>query len=131
MNYDQTASSGLSPAFFIIFAVIYLAVIVFEIAAYWKVFAKAGRPGWGAIIPIYNVYLMVKVAGRPGWWTILYFIPVVNFVIHLIVSLDIARNFGRGSGFGVVGLWLFSFIGFPILGFGSAQYQGPQPLQQF
>ncbi|QUQ67389.1 DUF5684 domain-containing protein [Kutzneria sp. CA-103260] len=131
MNYDQTASSGLSPAVAIIFGVIYVAFIVFEIAAYWKVFAKAGRPGWGAIIPFYNIYLMIKVAGRPGWWLILYIIPIVNFVIHLIVSLDIARNFGKGSGFGVLGLWLFSFIGFPILGFGSAQYQGPRPAQQY
>lgn len=126
MNYDQTAvSGGLGPTAVIIFSLIYVAVIVFEIAAYWKVFAKAGRPGWGAIIPIYNIYLLVKVAGRPGWWVILYIIPIVNIIIHLIVSLDVARNFGKGSGFGVVGLWLFSFVGFPILGFGSARYQGP------
>jgi uncharacterized membrane protein YhaH (DUF805 family) len=131
VNYDQTASTGLSPIAAIIFGVIYLAVIVFEIAAYWKVFEKAGRPGWGAIIPIYNIYLMVKVAGRSGWLVILYLIPVVNIIVHLIVSLDIARNFGKGSGFAVVGLWLFSFVGFPILGFGSARYTDPRPLQQF
>lgn len=116
---------NLTPSLHLSYTVLYLAVVVFEIAAYWKVFAKAGRPGWGAIIPIYNVYLLVKVAGRPGWWVILYVIPVVDIVIHLVISLDIARNFGKGSGFGVVGLWLFSFVGFPILGFGSARYQGP------
>ncbi|GAA3435391.1 hypothetical protein [Kutzneria kofuensis] len=66
MNYDQTASSGISPAVAIILALVYVAVIVFEIAAYWKVFEKAGRPGWGAIIPIYNLYLLLKVAGRPA-----------------------------------------------------------------
>ena len=127
MNYDQTASSGISPAVAIILGVIYVAVLVFEIAAFWKVFVKAGRPGWGAIIPIYNTYLLVKTAGRPGWWVILYFIPLVNIIIHLIVSLDVARNFGKGSAFGVFGLWIFAPIGYPILGFGGAQYQGPRP----
>jgi hypothetical protein len=131
VNYDQTASTGMSPAVAIILGLIYAAVVIFEIAALWKVFAKAGRPGWGAIIPFYNIYLMLKVAGRPGWWLILYIIPLVNIVIHLIVSLDVARNFGKGGAFGVFGVWLFSFIGIPILGFGSAQYQGPRPQQQF
>ncbi|MFC0434962.1 DUF5684 domain-containing protein [Kutzneria buriramensis] len=127
MNYDQTASGGLGPTAVLIFALIGVALWVFEVAAVWRVFTKAGRPGWGAIIPIYNLYLMIKVAGRPGWWVILYIVPLVNIVIHLIVSLDVARNFGKGSGFGVIGLWLFSAIGFPILGFGSARYQGPRP----
>ncbi|EWM12396.1 DUF5684 domain-containing protein [Kutzneria sp. 744] len=131
MNYDQTASTGMSPAFAIVFGLIYAAVIVFEIAALWKVLVKAGRPGWGAIIPIYNTYLLVKVAGRPGWWVILYFIPLVNIIIHLIVSLDVARNFGKGGAFGFFMVFLLGPIGFPILGFGSAQYQGPSPLQQF
>jgi hypothetical protein len=106
-------------------------VTVFEIAALWRVFTKAGRPGWGAIIPIYNTYLLVKVAGRPGWWVILYIIPLVNIVIHLIVALDLARNFGKGSAFGVIGMWLFAPIGILILGFGSAQYTGPRGPQQF
>jgi hypothetical protein len=131
VNYDQTASTGMSPAVAIILGLVYAAIVIFEIAALWKVFTKAGRPGWGAIIPIYNIYLLVKVAGRPGWWVILYIIPIVNIVIHLIVSLDLARNFGKGGAFGVFGLWLFQFIGIPILGFGSAQYQGPRPQQQF
>jgi hypothetical protein len=131
VNYDQTASTGMSPAVSIILGLVYLAVVIFEIAALWKVFTKAGRPGWGAIIPFYNIYLMLKVAGRPGWWLILYIIPIVNIIIHLIVSLDIARNFGKGGAFGVFGLWIFGVIGIPILGFGSAQYVGPRPQQQF
>jgi hypothetical protein len=125
VNYDQT-SIGVGPLHPLL-ALLYLAAIVFEVAAVWKVFTKAGRPGWGVIIPIYNVYLMIKVAGRPGWWLILYIVPIVNIVIHLIVAVDIARNFGRGAGFGVLGLWLFGFVGFPILGFGRARYQGPRP----
>ena len=65
---------------------------------------KAGKPGWGAIIPFYNIYLIVKVAGRPGWWLILYFIPIVNIIIWLIVCIDVARNFGHGAGFGISAL---------------------------
>jgi len=125
VNYDQTASTGMSPAVAIILGLVYAAVVIFEIAALWKVFTKAGRPGWGAIIPIYNLYLMLKVAGRPGWWLILYIIPLVNIIIHIIVSLDIARNFGKGGAFGFFLLWLLSLIGYLILGFGKARYIGP------
>ncbi len=107
-------------------AVIAVAVIIFEIAALWKVFVKASRPGWGAIIPIYNYYLMCKVARRPGWWVILFFIPLVNIIILLLVMLDMAKAFGKGAGFGV-GLWLLNFIFIPILGFGSAVYGGATP----
>jgi hypothetical protein len=102
--------------------ILYLAVIVLVIASMWKVFAKAGQPGWGIFIPIYNMYLMLKVAGRPGWWLLLYFIPLVNLVIAIIVVLDIAKNFGKGVGFGI-GLLLLGFIFYPILAFGDAQYQ--------
>ena len=100
---------------------IYLAFLVFEIAALWLVFVKAGRPGWGAIIPFYNVYLICKVAKRPGWWMILFLIPLVNIVIAFIVFIDMAKAFGKSTGFGVL-LTLFSFVCMPILGFGAATY---------
>jgi len=93
------------------------------IAAMWKVFSKAGQPGWAVIIPIYNIYIMCKVAGRPGWWVLLMFIPFVNLIIAIILTIDIAKNFGQGVGFGI-GLIILPFIFYPILGFGSAQYQG-------
>jgi hypothetical protein len=93
------------------------------IASLWKLFSKAGQPGWAAIIPIVNTYFLCKVAGRPGWWVLLMLIPLVNFVIWIIISIDIAKNFGKGTGFGV-GVAFLSFIFVPILAFGSAQYQG-------
>lgn len=93
------------------------------IAAVWKVFSKAGQPGWAAIIPIFNFYVMCKVAGRPGWWLLLFLIPFVNLVIAIIVTVDIAKRFGKGVGF-AIGMILLPFIFWPILGFGSAQYQG-------
>lgn len=104
--------------------IVYLAVIILAIAGFWMMFEKAGRPGWAAIIPFYNVYVMCKIAGRPGWWLILFIIPIVGFVIAIIVGIDIAKSFGRGAGFGV-GLALLSFIFAPILGFGEDRYIGP------
>ena len=106
-----------------IFWIIWAAFIIFMIASLWKLFSKAGQPGWAAIIPIVNTYFLCKVAGRPGWWVLLMLIPLVNFVILIIISIDIAKNFGKGTGFGV-GVAFLSFIFVPILAFGSAQYQG-------
>jgi hypothetical protein len=116
-NYETAAAP--SP----IVIIISLAIAILMIAAMWKVFSKAGQPGWAVIIPIYNIYIMCKVAGRPGWWVLLMFIPLVNFIIAIILNIDIAKNFGQGVGFGI-GLIFLPFIFYPILGFGSAQYQG-------
>lgn len=109
--------------------VIGLAVVIFMIAALWKVFTKAGQPGWAAIIPFYNVYVLCKVAGRPGWWLVLFILPIVNIIFSIIVSLDVAKAFGKSGAFGFFLLWLLGFIGYPILGFGSATYQGA-PVQR-
>ena len=103
---------------------VYLSIFVLLVAGYWRIFTKAGQPGWAAIIPIYNTYVLLKVVGRPSWWLILFFIPVVNIAIDLIVSLELATSFRRGSGFGV-GVWLLPWIFVPILGLGSASYDGP------
>jgi hypothetical protein len=112
-------ASELSSGALLIVEIIWIVLVV---AGLWKTFVKAGQPGWGAIIPFYNIYLMIKVAGRPGWWLILYFIPFVNIVIQLIVSIDIAKNFGHGAGYGVL-LWLFAPIMYLVLGFGSDRYR--------
>jgi len=122
-NY-RTSAEGPSPAVLIVELLIALVVIV----AMWKVFAKAGHPGWAAIIPIYNMYVWCKIVGRPGWWVILMLIPLVNIVVAIIVCIDMAKSFGNGAGFGI-GLALLGIIFLPILGFGSAQYQGPAAAQ--
>jgi uncharacterized membrane protein YhaH (DUF805 family) len=101
-----------------------LAVMVFMVAALWKVFTKAGKAGWLVLIPLVNIYVLLKIAGRPGWWLILFLIPLVNLIIALLVSLDIAKSFGKGAGFGL-GLCFLGFIFYPVLGFGSATYKGP------
>jgi hypothetical protein len=102
----------------------YLVIIVVVLAGWWKVFVKAGQPGWAAIVPIYNIVVLLKIVGRPVWWLVLLLIPLVNLVIFILVSIDMAKSFGKGPGFGI-GLWLLSFIFYPILGFGDARYVGP------
>lgn len=101
-----------------------LAFGIFMLIAMWKIFTKAGKPGWAAIIPIYNLWVMLEVVGRPGWWLLLMLIPGVNVVIAIIVMIDLAKSFGKEGGF-AVGLILLPYIFFPILGYGKAQYQGP------
>jgi hypothetical protein len=90
----------------------------------WKVYEKAGQPGWAAIIPFYNAYVLLKIAGRPGWWLLLLLIPLANIIIVFVVTNDIAKAFGKGTGFGI-GLALLSSIFFPILGFGASTYRPP------
>jgi hypothetical protein len=104
--------------------IIYIAVIIGVIAGVWKAFEKAGQPGWAAIVPIYNAIVMLKIAGKPVWWIVLMLIPFVNFIIAIIVLIDIARSYGKGTGFGI-GLLFLGFVFWPILGFGDATYVGP------
>jgi Family of unknown function (DUF5684) len=106
------------------FWIVWCVFIIFEIASWWKVFEKAGKPGWAAIIPIYNAIVILEIAGRPLWWILLYLIPLVNIVVGVIVLIDFAKSFGKGVGF-AVGIILLAFIFIPILAFGDAQYQGP------
>jgi uncharacterized membrane protein YoaK (UPF0700 family) len=100
-----------------------LAIVVAIIAGFWKVFTKAGKPGWAAIVPIYNIIVLLQIANKPLWWILLFFIPLVNIVMAVFVGIAVAKNFGKGEGFGI-GLGLLGFIFYPILGFGDAQYQG-------
>ena len=119
----MVTSDVCGAGFPVILIIIWLAVAIFLVASLWKVFTKAGRPGWGSLIPIYNTYLMLKIAGKPGWWLILFFIPLVNLIIGIIMMLGIAENFGKGAGF-AVGLILIPIVFIPILGFGDARYIG-------
>jgi len=122
---NETAANGAAAGGGLV-VVIQVAIIVLMIAAMWRIFSKAGEPGWAAIIPIYNAYVLLKVAGKPGWWLILLFIPIVNLVIMIMTLAGLSTNFGKGVGF-TVGLVLLPIIFYPILGFGKAEYQPPQP----
>jgi hypothetical protein len=97
---------------------------VLVVVSNWRLYEKAGQPGWGALVPIYNVVLLVRIAGRSWWWVVLLLTPYVGAVFMIVVAIDLARNFGRGAGFGV-GLAFLPMMFFPILAFGESRYLGP------
>jgi hypothetical protein len=99
-----------------------VALIILMIAAMWAVFQKAGEPGWAALIPIYNIMVLLKIAGKPMWWVILMLIPFVNIIVLIIAIVGLARNFGKGAGF-ALGLVFLAPIFYPILAWGDARYQ--------
>lgn len=104
--------------------IFFIAVWALIIAGWWMIFSKAGEEGWKAIIPIYNTLILLKIVGREWWWLLLLLIPIVGFVLWILVAVDLAKSFGRGTGFGL-GLALVPFVWALILGFGSDTYRGP------
>ena len=100
-----------------------LAIFAAILAGMWKAFEKMGRKGWEGIVPIYNIYILLQIVGKPVWWIVLFLIPLVNLIVAILVCIEVAKGFGKGTGFGVC-LALFGFVFWPILGFGDAQWQG-------
>ena len=102
---------------------LYFAFIIALLVANWKIYEKAKQPGWAAIVPIYNIYVLLKIVGKPTWWLVLYLIPVVNVVFAIWTLNMLSKSFGKNEGTTV--LFFVLGIGYLILGFGDAQYQGP------
>ncbi len=101
-----------------------LAVLVAGAAGLWKVFEKAGKPGWAAIVPVYNAMILTEITGKPIWYAfVIYFCPCVGFFFAIPVCIELAARFGKSQGFGI-GLLLLGFVFFPMLGFGSDRYSG-------
>jgi hypothetical protein len=119
--YDEGAIdyATLLPFFAFMFA-----VTVIVIVAQWKIFQKAGQPGWASLVPIYNVYVTLKIVGKPGYWILLMLIPFVNIYFGIKTVHLLSKSFGKDVGF-TLGLLFLPFIFYPILGFGSARYEGP------
>lgn len=122
---DTSALMAVLIPILVVSAIIGIVMII----ANWKIFTKAGQPGWASIIPIYNVIVLLQIVGRPLWWLVLMLIPGVNIIVAIIVTIDLAKSFGKGAGFAIVGLILFSVIGYLMLAFGDARYHGPAALQ--
>src|SRR5437867_1608365 len=80
-------------------AIIGALVGILVIAGMWKVFTKAGKPGWAALIPIYNFIVLLQIAGKPVWWILLFLIPVVNIIVLILVWVGVAQAFGKGTGY--------------------------------
>jgi len=107
----------------IVVIIFYLAILVLMIASGWKIYEKAGQPGWAAIVPIYNLIVLCKIIGKPTWWVVLCFIPIVNYVILIMMIHGLSKSFGKGAGY-TVGLVLLGIVFYPMLAFGDAQYIG-------
>jgi hypothetical protein len=122
-NYDSASGMAAMGTGVLIF---YLVILVLMIASMWKIFTKAGKPGWAAIIPIYNFIVLLEIVGKPIWWILLLIIPLVNFIILIIVTHRLSLSFGQGVGTTIL-LIILPVIGYPMLGFGSATYTGPPP----
>jgi hypothetical protein len=104
--------------------VLFCVILLFQLIAMWKVFTKAGQPGWACLIPIYNIYIMTKIVGKPGIWVLYMIIPFVNIVFVIWLYNMISKSFGHDEGF-TAGLIFLGVIFWPILGFGSSKYLGP------
>ncbi len=116
-------NSGLL-AFLMGYLAFFLILGIIIIIARWKIFQKAGKPGWAAIVPIYNFIVELEIIGKPWWWLLLMFIPIVNIVFAIMMVNLLAKSFGKDVGF-TLGLLFLPFIFYPILGFGKAEYVGP------
>ncbi len=125
---EDTSPSGggglIGALFGGVFVLIWLAVVVLIFASLWKIFDKAGKPGWAGIVPIYNIIVLLEIIGRPLWWIVLMLVPCVSIVVGIILCIDLAKSFGKDVAYGI-GLALLGFIFFPMLAFGDARYVGP------
>ena len=104
--------------------ILYLAFILLILISYWKIYTKAGKPGWACLVPIYGTIVLLQVIGKPWWWLIMFCIPVVNLIFLIMATNLLSKSFGKETGF-TIGLILLPIIFIPILGLGSAKYNGP------
>jgi len=100
-----------------------LIVAVLGVAALREILIKAGRPGWAALVPVYDLVELLRVAGRPWWWLFLLLVPVANAVPFLFLCFDLARAFGRGRLF-ALGLLVLAPAFQLILAYGGGRYVG-------
>lgn len=102
-------------------SLLYFAVVVLTIVSLWKVFEKAGKPGWASIIPIYNVIILLEIVKKPWWWLLLMLIPILNIILAIIVTHRLSLSFKQSVGF-TLGLIFLPFIFYPLLAFGDYNY---------
>ena len=131
-NYSYNVNGGAA----VFWSLLVIAFYVIVIIGLWRTFTKAGHPGWAAIIPFYNLWIWIKIADKPASWfwimlvgALLAWIPIIGWllmiaiwVMSLFLALNVAKNFGQGTGFGIL-LWIFPGIMYLVLGFGSFQYR--------
>jgi len=124
MNQQPTDAAAAAVGTGLLLFILIVALIM--IVSVWKIFTKAGQPGWAAIVPIYNAVVFLKIAGKPVWWVLLLFIPFVSLIITILAFVALAEKFGKGAGY-AVGLIFLPVVFLPMLAFGDARYQGAPP----
>src|ERR1044071_9361558 len=122
---QQMNPFSVEPWVLIALFAVQLAMTALLIAAWWRIFEKAGEPGWAAIIPIYNALVILKIAGKPLWWIVLMLFPLAGIVVGLIVLFALAKRFGKGAGF-ALGMIVLAPIFYPLLAWGDARYDPAQ-----
>lgn len=121
MSLDSMGLGGLL-ALLGAYLIFVLAIAVVMLVSMWKIFSKAGQPGWAILVPIYNMITLLKVVRKPVWWILLMLIPFVNFIIIILVYLELAKVFGKDTGFGL-GIVFLPIIFLPMLAFSNSEYQ--------
>lgn len=109
---------------------------ILTVASLWRVFTKAGKPGWAAIIPFYNIIILLDIINKPRWWLLLFILfsfldqagSILSVILGIYVMYKLAETFGKGALF-TAGLYVLPFIFFPILAWGDAQYKDPRKIE--
>jgi hypothetical protein len=124
-SYSSSADAGIALAALVPLMLFYVAAIVFSVVVLWKVFTKAGKPGWASIVPFYNVMVLAEITGRPSWVGLLSFVPLLNIYVGIILMLDLAKSFGKDVLFGIL-MILFGSIPMAFIAFDkNAKFVGP------
>ena len=122
----DAAATAMAGGLFMIIMLFTIAVTVISVVSMWRLFVKAGKPGWAALVPVYNIIVMLEIAGKPLWWVAMFFLPVANVVFSILAYIDFAKAYGKDTAWGVL-LAFFTPIVAPIMAFSkSTQYVGPQ-----
>lgn len=117
--YDYSSA----PAFNPLPTIISLVLCVFVLVCMWIIFRKAGKPGWAAIVPFYNLYVLFDITWGSGMRFLLMLIPLYNIILGIQTQIRLAKAFGKGGGF-AAGLIFLPYVFMPLLAFGKGTYQG-------
>ena len=123
------AAAGAFAAFFLVYVLVLVGFYAFFAYCYQRVFQKAGLPGWWGWVPFVNYWGMVKISGREEYWFFLMLIPCVNIVAVILISMDVAKAFGKDELWGL-GLALLGIVFWPMLAFGESRYVGNPQLMK-
>lgn len=124
MDYNSPGASEGIFAVFGVMMIFYLAIMAITIASLWVLYAKAGKPGWAAIVPIYNSIVMIEIVGKPMIWILWLLIPCTAPVFGIWLINLFVKSFGKSEGY-TVGVIFLPFIFLPMLAFGNNPYLGP------